>query len=297
MPQAEDTSVTPAREQTLPAEDMYCPECGYNLRGLTSGRCPECGLLLDFIDAPTSFIPWVQRKERGRIRAYVLTVLLAIFRNRLFCREIFRPMSYIDAQRFRWTTVLLVMLVLGPVMLGHLMRHPKVRSLTRTPSGFVTEVRDADWSLEAKLVGGPAATIGLLLFLLVLTGIPSYFFHPRHLSTEQQNRTLALSYYAGAALILAPIAVGIIHLWQLSTGRGYGLTDSLAVADGLAVLLALLLYWLTLVRMASRSLHHHAVIIRAGIAIPLLWIVIGGLTLVGVPLLLLYVGLILSSVL
>ncbi len=28
--------------------DIDCPECGYNLRGLTERRCPECGLVVDF---------------------------------------------------------------------------------------------------------------------------------------------------------------------------------------------------------------------------------------------------------
>ena len=27
----------------LSTRDVKCPLCGYNLRGLTSGRCPECG--------------------------------------------------------------------------------------------------------------------------------------------------------------------------------------------------------------------------------------------------------------
>ncbi|MGB7160813.1 MAG: hypothetical protein WBD40_22300 [Tepidisphaeraceae bacterium] len=27
----------------LRARDVACPLCGYNLRGLTAGRCPECG--------------------------------------------------------------------------------------------------------------------------------------------------------------------------------------------------------------------------------------------------------------
>ena len=31
--------------------EYHCPDCGYSLRGLTSDRCPECGLVLDFIDA------------------------------------------------------------------------------------------------------------------------------------------------------------------------------------------------------------------------------------------------------
>ncbi len=28
-------------------EDLYCPQCGYNLRGIPEDRCPECGFGYD----------------------------------------------------------------------------------------------------------------------------------------------------------------------------------------------------------------------------------------------------------
>ena len=36
---------TPIRQYRSPEEECgpQCPWCGYNLRGNTSGRCPECG--------------------------------------------------------------------------------------------------------------------------------------------------------------------------------------------------------------------------------------------------------------
>lgn len=35
------------RLRTLLAErDVPCPKCGFNLRGITCGACPECGLSL-----------------------------------------------------------------------------------------------------------------------------------------------------------------------------------------------------------------------------------------------------------
>jgi hypothetical protein len=37
-PQADQALAEFVRER-----DVACPLCGYNLRGLTSGRCPECG--------------------------------------------------------------------------------------------------------------------------------------------------------------------------------------------------------------------------------------------------------------
>jgi hypothetical protein len=32
------------------AEEIHCPLCGYNLRGLTEPRCPECGTAVDFAE-------------------------------------------------------------------------------------------------------------------------------------------------------------------------------------------------------------------------------------------------------
>ena len=45
----------------------------------------------------------------------------------------------------------------------------------------------------------------LWLFLFTATGAASYFFHPRSISIERQNRAITLSYYACAPLALTPI--------------------------------------------------------------------------------------------
>jgi hypothetical protein len=36
----------------LVVEDVPCPKCGYNLRGLTVPRCPECGFQFEWTDLP-----------------------------------------------------------------------------------------------------------------------------------------------------------------------------------------------------------------------------------------------------
>ncbi len=61
--------------------DMFCRACGYNLRGLrrSSGRCPECGLAIDFdYDRPPILIPpRPEARRRIRFGLFLLVVSLA----------------------------------------------------------------------------------------------------------------------------------------------------------------------------------------------------------------------------
>jgi hypothetical protein len=171
-------------------EGLYCPDCGYDLRGLTSNRCPECGFSLEPARTPEPQIPWVHRRQIGRFRAYWRTVAAATFRPKRFCLEILRPVSYSDAQRFRWVTILhayVPLLVAGLVMF--------IRGDLSRPY---------DWGALYWWLTGAACA---LLELVVLTGTTSYAFHPRYLPVESQNRAVALSYYAWAPLVCTPLAL------------------------------------------------------------------------------------------
>jgi hypothetical protein len=198
------------------ADDLFCPECGYSLRGLTSERCPECGLLLDFIESEVSLIPWERRREIGRLRAYWM------FRNKVLCRAAYRPVSYRDAQLFRWITLLHVFVPLVFVLpLWH-----------ATSPGTLEDVVD---EVGYWFVG--LACVCVLLGLAALTGLPSYFFHPRYLSTELQNRAVALSYYGCASLALTPLPFVALCTAMLAAR----IDSQLAALLGLAALFILIL--------------------------------------------------------
>jgi hypothetical protein len=202
------------------ADDLYCPECGYSLRGLTSDRCPECGLRLDFIESDTPLIPWERRRALGRLRAYWQTVWQVMFRTRIFCRAIYRRVSYRDAQLFRWITILHVYI---PALLALAVVHvlyPNLLPLVADETGW--------WFVI--VVGGC-----VLLALAALTGVPSYLFHPRSLPLAQQNRAVALSYYGCAALSLTPLALGIAGA-GLAVSRTDSKLAALVTLGGLGVL-------------------------------------------------------------
>jgi predicted RNA-binding Zn-ribbon protein involved in translation (DUF1610 family) len=97
--QAEETTTAPA------ARELFCPECGYNLRGITSARCPECGTEIDRAKLAESQIPWVHRAKIGRVRAYVRTAWLATARPNRLAMEMAGPVSYEDARKFWLVTV------------------------------------------------------------------------------------------------------------------------------------------------------------------------------------------------
>ena len=179
--------------------DLFCQTCGYNLRGLTGDRCPECGRSLETIRATTSLIPWVYRKKLGQFRAYWRTVWLVMFRQRRFCDEMARPVSYADAQRFRWATIL----------------HAYAPVLLLTISVYVGAwpilFRDPLWN-QLFVAVWPAIGVHfcIVLFLAAVTGVPGYFFHPDHLPVELQNRAIALSCYTCGPLALTVVPVAAV---------------------------------------------------------------------------------------
>ncbi len=215
-----------------------CPECNYDLRGAAHERCPECGLDLSFMQAEHSTIPWCDPR-RGRVSAFVQTALLATSRPKRLLREVFRPVDYHAAQRFRWTCVLLAF---GSLLLA---------------GGAALWVEPGLWQAWRSLAGTWfvfyfAACV--LLLLIFLSGGHTYFFHPKRLSVEHQNRTLALSYYASAPLGLLPCVTLLLPLCILLPGAND--TDLKLTALLVVVGVACALVWLGIVVLASTYARH-----------------------------------------
>src|SRR5438477_13137741 len=95
----------------------FCPDCGYDLRGLSSERCPECGLSIDaaMVESP---IPWAHRARIGRLRAFRRTVILATFRPKRLAAAVAVTVDYADARLFRRLVVLQVSLPFVIALIG-----------------------------------------------------------------------------------------------------------------------------------------------------------------------------------
>ena len=197
--QCSETSLPP-----LPV-GVLCPDCGYDLRGLTSDRCPECGFGLDVLRARESLIPWSHRRELGTFRAYWKTVWWVARYPKRFWREMARPVSYRDSQSFRWVSSLHAYL---PILIGSVLWC------------VFDHLRGWQGGEALWWVLGSLQVVSLVL-LAGLPGLASYFFQSPHLSVEQQNRAIALSYYAWASVAWTPLALPFFAL-ALLTWKPWG---------------------------------------------------------------------------
>ena len=243
---------------------LFCPDCGYDLQGITSERCPECGIVIDREALARSQIPWSHRRQIGWWRAYWRTLKLVIFKSRILASEVARPVSYRDAQLFRLVTILLA---IAPVLV--VIAVWWMTAEDRDRAGVADDWMSLIWHpasswYPAEEVGGwiiLLAMLGAIGALLTLTGVQSYFFHPRSLPVIWQNRAVALSYYTCAPVAPLGMAMAfclavILTQQKLSyyTAIRYGpIIDLLRLGSlGIAGLMAFALFFVN-VRLLQRT--------------------------------------------
>ncbi len=182
------------------AAGLYCPHCGYDLRTLATDACPECGGAVDLAALKRSQIPWTHRDEIGFVRGFWRTAWRVTFKTQFFSHEVARPVDLAEAKRFRLWVVL--WLAIGMMLPGaiHII-------LARTVMSVLSPVTGQ--GIIAFVI--PAFVL-LGVFLYGFTGLHTYWFHPHHLDVEQQNRAVALSYYACAPLAYLPLFVWMVAI-------------------------------------------------------------------------------------
>lgn len=231
------TSPTPESFSPLP-EGVYCPRCAFDLRAAAGARCPECGHDLGGLRSADCAIPWSHRARLGRVRAYFETMWMATFRHRRFCEEYARTASYTDARRFQFVTVALAFL---PIVAGVIFVY------WHFPPDLTTKSFE-EMVISGNFQPGPAygqqvyaaiwpvaVLLGCLLLLLILaTGMPSYFFHPKYVSVARQNSAIALSYYTCGPLALLGLIPALLSAAHLVDHTSH--LRSLFAAGGLAEL-------------------------------------------------------------
>jgi hypothetical protein len=231
--------------------EFFCAHCGYNLRGLPDGRCPECGETFERTALATSQIPWLHRREIGRLRAWWRTTWLALFRPSRFAASINAPCPYADARRF-WL-VSLIPPAAGMAWLG-----------VAAPLRFQVRNIGMASSVEAWLLPWYAAmylalvrALAAVLTLIVATGAMSYLFQLLPRPQRQQDRAAAMSLYISGALsacILLQCAVALLAcLLAVLTDGSFETIEILLTNEALLLLLAVppLAWWLATCQLNS----------------------------------------------
>jgi hypothetical protein len=300
--------------------ELFCPECGYDLRGTEhADRCPECGTAIDrSASAATSRIPWVHRAAIGRLRAYRRTFWLVTLRPQRLGAEAARPVGYAAARRFRFVTALIaalppaallvgVMVWLGGTgFLGVVQYAPFTNN--RTAPGLPA-VYDLIIPWEAGITLPPVMPIGFVLLAIMASGVAGYWFHPASLPVVRQNRAIALSQYGCAPMVwlwvpASCVLVCAIAAWLLKSGgsspadlpvgeRGFLVVWWASTAITVVVLLAWLRSTLLLLRATTHA--GPGQLAFAAILIPLAWLACGALAIGVFPWVLGYVWLIVGS--
>jgi hypothetical protein len=131
-----------------------------------------------------------------------------------------------------------------------------------------------------------------LLFLATATGVPSYFFHPKSLGVARQNSAVAMSHYTSAPLAVCFIPIALFAAAIIVGGDSQTTKSAVAIATSAALWCPIvLLFWLMnlhcLARRAMPHLKSRGLFVVLGTVFA--WAVVALLTLLGLPLLVLFV--------
>jgi hypothetical protein len=136
------TTATPAAEDA----ELDCPLCGYDLRGLPTQRCPECGHAFDPEElrlAKFEKRQWLFEHSRSHLARSWIKTSLATLRPTKFWRGIGAAHT-ISPRRLgifatAWMGIAIVLLLVVILMTSTLMRLSLIRqSYVRTPGAWVT---------------------------------------------------------------------------------------------------------------------------------------------------------------
>ncbi len=116
--------------------------------------------------------------------------------------------------------------------------------------------------------------VGVLLWLAAMTGVTSYFFHPRGLSLHLQNRAVAVSYYTHAAMAWTMVPFSLVALGLFLYISEDTVWLAVTVVDVLVLVLAAF-GWLTdIMRAYSRVTNRRVRLWTLALLLPLLWLVL-----------------------
>lgn len=232
--------------------DLFCELCGYSLVGLIhTNQCPECGNYFDPAALPLARVPWLFRRHRGMVAAYVQTVQLVLFSPWEFAAELCRPVriSVIDAGLFRRFTSLTIAIATAAVVI----LAGVVQLMRRDRDGLL---------LIAESFG---VFGGMWSFAHFATDSPTFIW--RGLDPDNHRELSPLQHYASApmSLLAIPLFSGAAGLFLAEIFATFQIVSVICYAVGIALGMYLLWrLWFTPVifmRVSTGCTHLRAVIL------------------------------------
>jgi hypothetical protein len=182
------------------SRDVFCQTCGYNLRGLETNRCPECGGEFDPAKLEVARVPWLQRKTIGAWRAYWQTVAYAALFPLRFGREVW------DAPRLDLASSLSFRrIIILQALASFLIVMPALSWLTGGWKDRYPELIFFDIVVAS----------GIAFFLWITTDLAYYDVGDIRDDTQWRR---ALHHYAAAPLGLAPMVGGSLLILHSFSG-------------------------------------------------------------------------------
>ena len=186
--------------------DVHCPRCAYNLRGLTTPRCPECGFEFSFAEFETGMLrenipTWLDRCDLWQPHQVLAGSLYELVRGTMRPRRLLAKLDVNGP-----LVPALLMLVCGALWLW---------LLTSVISAIAIVVHeDASPAVALKagaLVWGLRLVTASLMLSLVLVApvLTSWFMHVAKPTAAQRFRLGAYLCPAIASYGCIPVAVGL----------------------------------------------------------------------------------------
>jgi len=263
--------------------ELYCIQCGYNLRGLASNRCPECGT--PTAHSASTVIPWQQRKALERIRTFWRTLVLATFRPGKLATASQMPVDFSASRRFRWIVSALAALP-AIIWFGAFVNQERgtgFLDIVQRP-GFVPGIDaagpEAHWWWQFAVIWSAGATflpvipLGIVIGLFMATGMTGLVAYMTKATELLRTRARAISEYTCAPLTFLAIPSATYVLLDLLPERDTLYLLLAVISCGLFVLP--LLYWANTLVVVAKSTHSGPFrAIALGVVIPLIWFCAG----------------------
>ncbi|HEY8748497.1 MAG TPA: hypothetical protein VIM11_11015 [Tepidisphaeraceae bacterium] len=229
-------------EETGTLGSRVCAGCGYDLRGLDSERCPECGRAIDARIA----LPWLRRGDLGIIWALIAMVKLVTFRPALLRNSDWEVGGLHAATIFR-------LIVVGMAWVAILMLvEMALRDFGGVPqrSAGPPDTSERFWELATLWLAGarslPVRAVCLGLTLWLLSGTATLW------ARSERDRVLAR--YACAPLVWLVVPAALVAAARLLRASGDGfVAASVMVVTYLFLAISLIACAWSAIRLRARE--------------------------------------------